>query len=471
MSIVINTLYYIIPFIVLLGILVFVHEYGHFIVARILKVTVTDFSIGFGKTLWSRKDKKGTNWKVSAIPLGGYCQFLGDADASSSTVADMSALSAEEKAGAFPLQKPWKKLLIALAGPVFNYLLAIVIFIALFYSIGRMVFPPVVGEVIADGAAARAGIVAGDKIVKINGADTPDFNAISTEVSLADQDNITVMVERPMSAELTAEEMAFSVNGENKKERIIGLLSLPVSEDNPQEAAVPTVVGNVVTGSAADKAGFLRGDKLVSVNDVPLNSFDDLKNYVSEHLDEVLHIQYVRPLEFNVTLRDTEYDAGDGEKVKRKMLGVLSSQELSFEQTDMSFVTAVKAGFVEAYDLTANTLRAVGQMVTGRRGGKDVGGVIRIAEMSGDISKKGGIISFIYFLALLSVNLGLINLLPIPVLDGGSVVIYLLEMITGREMNAKFKDWIFKFGLLIILAIMVLATWNDVVHLISRWFD
>ena len=133
MSIIINILYYIIPFIVLLGILVFVHEFGHFIVARFLKVTVTDFSIGFGKALWSRKDKRGTNWKISAIPLGGYCQFLGDADASSSTVADMSSYSAAEKAGAFPLQRPWKKLLIALAGPVFNYLLAILIFIGLFY--------------------------------------------------------------------------------------------------------------------------------------------------------------------------------------------------------------------------------------------------------------------------------------------------------------------------------------------------
>lgn len=159
------------------------------------------------------------------------------------------------------------------------------------------------------------------------------------------------------------------------------------------------------------------------------------------------------------------------EKIKRRMLGVISSQEVSFAETDMSFGRAVKAGFNEAYDLTATTLRAVGQMITGQRGGKEVGGIISIAQMSGDVSKKGGLLSFIYFMALLSVNLGLINLLPIPVLDGGNFVIFFIEMVCRRELNAKVKDYIFRFGLYIILAIMVLATWNDVARLIGRWFD
>ena len=134
MDMILNILYYIVPFVVLLGILVFVHEFGHFIIARILGVTVTDFSIGFGKELWCRKDKHGTNWKISAVPLGGYCQFLGDADASSSTEVDVSGLSADEQKGAFSLQKPWKKLAIVVAGPLFNYLFAVLIFIGLFYT-------------------------------------------------------------------------------------------------------------------------------------------------------------------------------------------------------------------------------------------------------------------------------------------------------------------------------------------------
>lgn len=151
------------------------------------------------------------------------------------------------------------------------------------------------------------------------------------------------------------------------------------------------------------------------------------------------------------------------------MLGVQSTPEMAFSEK-LSFTEAVTAGFQEAYDITAMTLRGVWQMITGQRGGKDVGGIIRIAEMSGDVSKTGGIIGFIYFMALLSVNLGLINLFPIPVLDGGNIVIFLIEMIIGRDLKENIKDYIFKFGLLIILAIMLLATWNDILHLANRLF-
>lgn len=472
MEILLNILYYIIPFIVLLGILVFVHEFGHFWVARLLGVAVTDFSIGFGKELWGWKDKHGTRWKISAIPLGGYCQFLGDADASSTTNADLSALSEEQKKRAFQLQAPWKKLAIAVAGPLFNYLFAVVIFVGLFYGVGRMVIPAIVGSTIPGEAAEQAGIVAGDRIVSINGHETPDFQAITNEVMLAETDDVVVKIERPMTLKLSAEEMSFDL-GDRKieNEKVVGLLSVPKNEKSDlEEQILPPVVYHVLENSPAEKAGFARGDILQTINGVKLNSFDELKKYIREHIDEEFEITLIRPLAFDVTLRDSEYDPGDG-KVKRRLLGVTSSQEVSFTEKNMSLLSATKAGFKETYDVTVSTLRAIGQMVSGKRGGKDVGGIIRIAEMSGDVSKNGGLLSFIYFMALLSVNLGMLNLLPIPVLDGGNVVIFVIEMIIGRELDVRIKDGIFKFGLLIILAIMVLATWNDVVHLIGRFFD
>ena len=387
METLLNIIYYIVPFLVLLGILVFVHEFGHFIIARWLGVTVTDFSIGFGKELWSRKDKHGTKWKISAIPLGGYCQFLGDGDASSSTSTDISSLSKEAQTGAFQLQKPWKKLAIVAAGPLFNYLFAILIFIGLFYNFGRMVFPSVVGGLVENGAAAEAGITIGDIIKRVNGNETNDFNQISNEVMLADKDEITVDIERP--------------------------LTLKGQEINLLQA----------------------NDVLVSADGKEISSLSELPADATE-------IKIRRPLTLNVVLRETAYAPENGEKIKRRMLGIISAQEVTFAETNMSAGAALKAGFKEAYDLTANTLRAVGQMVTGQRGGKEVGGIIRIAEMSGDISKKGGLISFIYFMALLSVNLGLINLFPIPLLDGGHVVIYLLEILSRRELNAKIKDYL-----------------------------
>ena len=157
MEIIFNIVHYIIPFIILLGILVFVHEFGHFIVARISGVEVSAFSIGFGKVLWSRTDKKGTVWKISAIPLGGYCQFLGDEEASSST-SDISKLTDEQKKRAFAFQSPYKKLAIVLAGPGFNYLFAVLIYTCLFACLGKITFPPIVGEVMENSAAYDAGI-------------------------------------------------------------------------------------------------------------------------------------------------------------------------------------------------------------------------------------------------------------------------------------------------------------------------
>ena len=164
----VNLIYYIIPFIVLLSILVFVHEFGHFLIARLLGVQVSAFSIGFGKALWSREDKHGTVWKISAVPLGGYCQFLGDGDASSSSSDGPESLTDEQKKHAFAFQNPLKKLAIVLAGPGFNYLLAIIIYFVLFASFGKFSVPPIVAGVMENSAAAAAGLEAGDRIINIH---------------------------------------------------------------------------------------------------------------------------------------------------------------------------------------------------------------------------------------------------------------------------------------------------------------
>lgn len=476
MEIFLNIIYYIVPFIVLLGVLVFVHEFGHFIIARSLGVGVTDFSIGFGKELWNHTDKYGTKWKVCAIPLGGYCQFLGDADASSSTSdnASVANLSEDDKKRAFQNQKNWKKLAIVIAGPAFNYIFAILVFIGIFYSVGKIIYPAVVGGVIQGEAADMAGIKAGDVIKSINGHETPDFQTISNEVSLSSEDDVNIVIERPLTIKVSAQEIEIPfIKGQNRKEKILGLTSEPVEKDEKtgEILPAPAVVGNVITGSAADEAGFQKGDWLDSINGIKLNDFTQLKEYVSSHIDDEFEVKLRRPVNVMATLKDTDFTDENGKKIKRRMLGIMSVSGIEFAGKKMGFAQAVKEGFGEAYDITQATLRAVGQMIMGQRGGKDVGGIIRIAEMSGDVSKSGGFIGFIYFMALLSVNLGLINLLPIPVLDGGHVLIFLCEMVTRRELSLRVKDYIFKFGLLVILAIMVLATWNDVVHLINRWFD
>lgn len=375
MEIILNIIHYIVPFIILLGILVFVHEFGHFIVARVTGVEVSAFSIGFGKVLWSRKDAKGTVWKISAVPLGGYCQFLGDADASSSVSDTKVELTEEQKKRAFAFQSPYKKLSIVLAGPGFNYLFAILIYTCLFAFFGKVTFPPIVGEVMENGAAYAAGIKSGDRIVQINGVKIAEFSDISREVALAVDHKVKVEVKR--------------------------------------------------------------GDK---------------------------------DLAFDIVLTEIEIDESDGTKTKGHMLGVKSVTTIETSKENIQIHKAFIYAVEEVVDITVTTLRGVGQMITGDRGGEDIGGIIRIAEMTGDISKTQGVLNFVVFMALLSVNLGLINLFPIPVLDGGHVVFYLIEIVTGKELNEKMKEHLFRVGLALLLALMLFATYNDITHLFDRWF-
>lgn len=371
----INAVYYVVPFVVVLGILVFVHELGHFAVARMCGVKVDVFSIGFGKELWGRRDRQGTYWKIAAVPLGGYCQFLGDDDASSAGDGKASELSEEEKKFTFQYQSPAKKLVIALAGPMSNYLFAILIFAGIFFFLGKINFPPVVGEVFENSAAAKAGIVANDRILTINGNKIDSFDDIRKEVDLT--------------------------------------------------------VGNEV---------------------------------VVELLRDGREIR----LQFPLT--EMEVPEANGEMTKRPMLGVKSVNVIELDHEKLSLPQSLKEAFLEAWNVTEATLRGVGQMVTGERSGEEIGGIIRIAEMSGDISKQNGILDLVVFMALLSINLGLINLFPIPVLDGGHIVIYLAEIAVGKEINTQIKDALFKVGFSLIIALMIFATWNDFVRLFHRWF-
>lgn len=373
----VNLMYYVVPFVVLLGILVFVHELGHYLVAKFSGVQVEAFSIGFGKELWGFVDKSGTRWKISAIPLGGYCQFLGDGD-ETSTTSEAKELTDEQKKKAFAYQSPFKKLLISLAGPAANYVFAVLIFASIFYFIGKIEFPPIVGEVVKGGAAAQAGILPKDRILSVNGKKVSSFTDVRREVELNTEEKVQVELER--------------------------------------------------------------GGKIIRL---------------------AFPLQYIE-IENDAALDKTE--------TRRPMLGIRSVNVVEVQKLDLNVFQALRDAGIEVWNITDMTLRGVGQMIVGERGSEEIGGVIRIAEMSGDITRQQGILNLLVFMALLSVNLGLINLFPIPLLDGGHVVIYLIEIATRREINEKVKDGLFKVGFALLISLMVFATWNDVVRLFNRWF-
>lgn len=375
MSWIADAFYYLIPFLVLLGVLVFVHELGHFIVARLCGVKVEEFSVGFGKEIWGFNDKKGTRWKIAMIPLGGFVKMFGDGDASSST-ADETAkeLSDEDKKHSFIYQPPSKKLMIALSGPLANYLFAVLVFAGVFFFVGRVQFPAVIGSVIEGGAAAEAGVMPQDRVLKLNGIEIENFADLQREVEMVVGGIANLEIER---------------GGE--------IINLPVK---------------------------------------------------------------LRPIEIEE----------NGEEKKKVLLGVRSITVSMCDYRGMPLWESLTAAVDETWTMTTTTLRGVGQMITGQRSGKDVGGVIRIAEMTGDISKQHSAVNFLMFMALLSINLGLINLFPIPVLDGGQVVISFVEMVIRRELNDKVKEYMFRVGLALILALLIFATWNDLAHLFDRLF-
>ena len=370
----INIIYYVVPFLVVLGVLVFVHEFGHYLVAKLCGVKVAEFSIGFGKQLWGKADKSGTLWKISAIPLGGYCKFLGDDDASSST-NKASELSDEDKKYAFAYQNQFKKLTIVIGGPGFNYLFAILVFFGIFAILGKMDFPPVIGTVLENSAAQEAGILPGDRVLSVDGREVKTFQEFRQEIEMN------------------------------------------------------------TSGTSAIK--LRRGDDVLDI-DVHLKLIDD---------------------------------EASGVKTTKPVVGVTSVNSIEFSPIKLSLGEALKESVSETWRITTMTLRGVYQMITGARGTEDLGGIVRIAEMSGDISKSNSWIDLLVFTALLSINLGLINLFPIPVLDGGHVVIFLIEIVIRREINEKAKEWVFKFGFALLIALMFFATYNDIIHLIKRWFS
>jgi len=357
---------YVLPFLIVLTVLVFVHELGHYWVARRSGVRIETFSIGFGPELFGWHDRAGTRWKLSAIPLGGYVKFFGDADAMSMPGAELPVMTPEERAVSFHHKPLGQRAAIVAAGPVANFVFAIVVSAVLFVLIGQPFTPPVVGGVMPDSAAEKAGFQAGDRIVRINGEQISRFEDIQRIVQLDLDQSLNVVVLR--------------------------------DEQDVRLTAVPSIIEET----------------------------DRLGN----------HVRIAR-----LGIR------GGGMEYVRRTPG-----------------QALWQAVLETYDQTTGTLKALGQIVVGHRSSDELGGPLRIAQMSGEVA-KGGIANLFAFMAFLSINLGLINLFPVPVLDGGHLLFYLFEGVRGRPLGPRAQEYGFRIGMVLVFSLMILATWNDLVHI------
>lgn len=439
-------------FVLVLSILVFVHEWGHYIVARINGVHVESFSIGFGKEIWGFHDKNGTRWKFSIIPLGGYVQMFGDTDPASAGHSDkkqdddgkVRKLTKKEKEVAFYTKSVGKRFAIVLAGPAINFIFAIILLVGLYMSVGQPVTPPTVAAVIGDSAASKAGFMPHDEVIAIDGESVKRFEDIRH----------SVMVGLDTSR-------VFTVRRGNDVIDIEAMPEVKTIEDHFGFKHSRGLLGLLSSGNA------LQLENIREVNGVAYDDIDSVRAAILSRMGRVTTVVLDRGSEMDVLsiqpMMAYNQDLMDKDAENYNYLVISPGPDEVLVQYGpwAATIQAVK----ETYTITMSTLEALGQMVTGQRSATELGGIIRIGAIAGDMAKSG-VIALITFAALLSINLGLINLFPIPMLDGGHLVFYIVEAVKGSPIPDQVQEYAFRMGLIILVGVMLFANLNDVVQLI-----
>lgn len=351
-------------FVIVLSVIVFIHEFGHYLAARLCGVRVEEFSIGFGREIFGIRDSHGTRWKVSLLPLGGYVKMFGDeTEASTPDAARLEEMSEEDKAVSFHYKSLPRKAIIVSAGPMANFVLTIGIFTWSIFTVGLATTEPIVGEIIKDTPAQAAGLQSGDRVLSIDGKRVKTFSDIPRMIATNTGTEVVLHIER---------------GGET--------LNLPIVPAMKEEE---DMLGNMTA---------------------------------------------------------------------RPLIGIVS-QKLSYET--LGFFPALGEAVKRTWDITAMTFEYLGQLITGERGADELKGPVGIAQLSGQATEKG-LDTVLWFIAMLSANLGLINLFPIPPLDGGHLIYYAVEGARGRPMAQKFQEWGFRAGFALLLTLMAFVTFNDI---------
>ncbi|MGI9511079.1 MAG: RIP metalloprotease RseP [Geminicoccaceae bacterium] len=443
---------YVVPFLVVLSILVFVHEYGHYIVARWNGVRVDVFSIGFGKELFGYTDSAGTRWKFSLLPLGGYVKMHGDADASSSTIDHEASLDPDS----FPAKNVFQRMSIIVAGPLANILFAALALAFLFMIVGRPFTPASIGNIEEGSPAAEAGLMPYDRVVAVNGDEIESFEELRTIERESAGDEMLVSVDRDGQALELSMTPATVTREDTRLDQTFEIGDLGIGPP-----LTPADVANVRAGGAAAEAGLQPGDRIVAVDGAPLASFEDLQAIVSQSAGVDLEFSIEREggtIELPITPKSVEVaDPQSGETISIGQIGV--ERPLPPLHRVGPF-TALMDGLKETYRLTVLILGAVWELITGNGNAEDVGGPIRIAQITGELTKDG-LFPAVMFTVMLSINLGLINLFPVPVLDGGHLVMLFIELVRGKPLNERSQEIAFRFGLALVLSLMVFATLQD----------
>lgn len=369
-----NILFYLVPFLFILTIVVFVHEYGHYKVGRWCGVDVTTFSIGFGKEIFGWTDRHGTRWRFAAIPLGGYVKFAGDSNAASQPDAEaVAGLSQAELSRTLPGATVARRSAIVAAGPIANFIFAILVFAAIVMAFGRTTIAPRIDRVTPASAAAQAGLAPGDLILSVDGVQMSSFDEVRRVIT---------------------------INAENTLRFVVVRNSVETTID--------------VTPALVERRHALGVERVGVIGVTAANKPEDVR------------------------------------------------------QVSYGPVEAIAYGVRESWFIVTRTFDYLGKLLTGREKADQLSGVIHIAEVSGHVASTGGIVSLLTLAAVLSVSIGLMNLFPIPMLDGGHLVFYAFEALRGRPLSERVQEYAFKAGIAFVLMLTVFVTWNDITRIVSR---
>ncbi len=437
--------------IIVLGVLVFVHEFGHFIVAKLVNVYVEKFSIGFGPVLL-RKKYGETEYVISALPLGGYVKMYGEQN---DDEPGQETYDPAKEGRSFKDKSGWHKAAIILAGPLFNLIFAILIFWGL-YMTGIPSYSAVIGEIEQGSVAEQVGLKSGDKIIALNNKKIRSWNEFSSIIADNPNEKINITLSDNRQIVLTVGEKETTDIFGGKQ--VIGSIGAGLQID--------AIIGEVVPNMAAEKAGLLKGDKILAVNGEKVLSWNDSATLIRNRPNQELTLTIERQgkeLTFNITPKATEQGSGEN----KKTVGLIGIAAMDGDITvRYGPVDAMAMGLEKSYELTKMIYLGFVKLIQREIPADSLGGPILIVETAAQ-SAESGFSALLIFMAAISINLAVFNLLPIPVLDGGQLTIIAAEGIMGRPLGEKALGAFQMFGLLVIISLMVFAFYNDIMRLIN----
>ncbi|MCK4864931.1 MAG: RIP metalloprotease RseP [Gammaproteobacteria bacterium] len=450
----ISILFTLISFIVAISILVAIHEYGHYIVAKKLGVKILRFSIGFGKPLWMKRfGKDQTEFVIAAIPLGGYVKMLDKRE---------TDIAADEEHREFTRQSVWTRIAIVFAGPAFNFLFAIFAY-WLMFVVGVSGIKPVIGTIDADGLAKQAGLVSGYEIIAINNNKTPIWDVAVKNIIPAIVDRSQAVLElKDKQGNTVIRTLDFSATtGEIKVEQLFKQLGF-----KPWRPVIEPFVGMVVENSPAANAGFKVDDRLVSINNIATPDWVDVVEFVSSKPAEILQVVILRNGQEKTLQVIPESIERNGKSVGRLGLGHKTGATYPKEMRvthGYNVFESIPRAFSRTWDFSVLTLKMMGKIFTGEISVKNLSGPVSIARYAG-YSASAGLARFLDFLAIVSISLGILNLLPIPILDGGHLTYYFIEVVRRKPVSEEAQEFASRIGMILLFTLMSVALYNDLVR-------